>query len=350
MKKCISVVCVFFCAVVGLSALEINRGLTISSWGEAGFWPFIKESGGNAGMGIGPSYAEGAAFGLIVYANAGKAGGKFDLRAHPVSGVVMTDSLYAWVQPIDMVKLTVGRWIDYTISSMDSGSLWLDWGAQYQQEVIFKRFIVEEYGAMLSITPPIKGLYAQWQVNAGANTQNWDWSNATPYAASLKSSQAAIVYTKDGLGRVRYQYVGDAEPSKTFSQVSVQFFGMRGLTIDAGLTIPHTFERDEVNEDNVIKAGFNTQFNIGALTINEGFRIEDREDGLYWGLVFTPKWNFGKFTVGGDLGFRMTGDFTEFAIAPTFELPVGLGKLKTGVVYMQAVEYYRVAIPVWWTF
>ncbi|MDR1363951.1 MAG: hypothetical protein LBJ35_07900 [Spirochaetaceae bacterium] len=255
--------------------------------------------------------------------------------------------LDVWVKPTD--------WLRFDVGSIEDWTLWGKFGqepfAPYTQrsrdeDAIFTEFYYPS-GILMTLRPSEKlfigaGLPALKSNGTADNPNSYNPSyliNAEDAEKAYERIQAAVGYTIDGVGLVRFQYVG-ANPNADVSnppddasfpsaaitshakiEGAFAYTGASGLLIDAGFKIPVEFKQNNGN--------FIAPYHVsGGVSVNSGnFGIVGRIDSRFGSLAqpnldadykikfapdinvhLTPSYTLDTIIIGLDCGFEWIGE------------------------------------------
>jgi hypothetical protein len=319
-----------------MAPLAFANEFTLQGAMETVFVPLQVQIDGNertaaeTGLGVfGYSRNGGARFKLMSNASLERIGMISYLRFYTSTA---TDSrldtiwLGTWVKPTD--------WLRFDVGSLEDWTLWGKFGqprfAPYTQRTGDEDSIFTEFyypsGALVTVRPN-DNLFIGVGVpllksNNGDKPNSYQPSyliNAEDAEKTYERVQAAVGYTIDGVGLVRFQYVG-ANPKATvtttdgISLVTVNshakiegafaYNGVSGLLIDAGFKIPVKFEQDggEFLAPYQISGGF--RVNSGNLT------FEGRVDSKFGGEVKVDADSDNKSKIAPEIGVHLTPSYT----------------------------------------
>jgi hypothetical protein len=325
-------------------------------------------TGGSSLVWVNPSFSGSSdyvGFGIGLLFQASPYSGAFGPPSDPV---VSSYNNSIWAKPLgnDLLKVEVGNFTNGALGGKigDFGSN-VGYFGSTGADTIFKSFntIDGPIGGLIS-SEPIPGLFIGLLVPGAAGTE---------LGALYSKVQVGFGYVLDGIGHVRFQYIGAdgtyASPAAGLAtengniaaqklQLAFAYTGIAGVTVDFGFTFPFAVKNADLAAPTYTAqapyvAALGANFTTGDLGIlaeistDFGGKVTQvnpdlvRTTGL--GLIFalTPSYNLGTIGVSGNVSFKIdpgysvagveTAGSNALGLAAQVNFPFANGALHTGV-------------------
>lgn len=268
MKKAAWLVAAFALVGAGLFA----DGVSVGGWGRAVFLPYVSQTGGDAQTTIANSYGSTPEYDVNVVGTTANAGFEYDFKYTFGTSISTGNNAFAWVNPVDGVRLAVGTIKDWTMQGNGTFGDWDFLRFSYAGEnLTFTRVNVS--GAELSYTQGPLFVYGALDKLAGA----------APYKffelAQIASFGAS--YKLDNLGTLKAQSLGGVNASKALYEivnVAFDYTAIDGLWASAGVfvntdSVDHPFGNDSgylptVNITGLYRVDATASYTLGAAKLN----------------------------------------------------------------------------------
>jgi hypothetical protein len=335
-------------------------------WGRFDFLPFVvvaPESGDAtqyAGTGVSWGSTPDLEFGLSY---AGEKGGvAIDFDGSTAAGVTGN----AWIQPMDMLKLTIGWTNNGTLRGSNGGTAFS--GGRYAgggvgDDHVFPRLKTLGGPGFLATLTPMDGLFVGAAILTGLDNRE----EANKVEEVYKNTQFAAGFTIPNIGLIRAGYFGKSEGLFGDHAVLAAAFKLTAInivTLDVGVTydIDEAVHDTELDGKNVFGVGLAANLkltdmikvNIGASLWAGGDKDTGGDPAKLEALV-NPEFALGFGTVGVEVVFGTqfgVDDSTHFGGDVYVSKGFGPVTLQTGVAFDKKASKgaLTVAIPVQFTY